>query len=119
GCEKVRDEQGNILPAVTQAGELNGDDVEAVEKVFAKSTLFDPVFKRLVGGGHDAHINKNGSVVADAADLALLQYPQETTLEHCGHRADFIKKDGAAIGLLEETLFVVDSAGKGASAMAK
>ena len=38
-------------------GQLDGDDVEAVEEVLAEAPVLDRAAQVGVGGGHDAHVD--------------------------------------------------------------
>jgi hypothetical protein len=51
---------------------------------------------------------------AEALDLLLLQGAQELGLGSEGHVADFVEQEGAVIGVLEQSHFVVGGAGEGA-----
>ena len=117
--EKVRDQQRDIIPPLAQARELDRNHVEPIVQVLTKSSFFDPLFQRLVGGRHHANVYMNGNVLTHAPDFPLLQNAQEPALEHRRHRADLIEKDGAPIGFLEQTLLIIDRAGERAAAMAK
>ena len=118
-AEKMRDEQRNVLAALADARQRDGNDVEPVVKVFAKRAVLDFLFEGFVGGGKDADVDVGGRVLADAADFAFLQHAQKAALQHGGHGADFIEENGAAIGFLEKPLLVIDRAGEGTFAMAE
>jgi hypothetical protein len=113
------DEEGDIVAAVTERGQLDGDDVEPVIEILAERAFLDSLFERFVGGGDHADVDVDGDVVADAADFAFLEDAQDPALEHGRHGTDFVEEDGAAVGLLEEALLVVDGAGEGAAAVAE
>ena len=52
-------------------------------------------------GHEDADVHADGFVSTDTLDLAFFQNAQELGLHGDGHVADFVKKQSAAIGLLE------------------
>src|SRR5438128_1884527 len=74
--KKVGDQEGDVLAPLAQARQWDWNHVEPVVKVFTKSAFFDPFLKGLVGGGHNADVHKKRSVIADAADFALLENAQ-------------------------------------------
>src|SRR5581483_11743272 len=117
--QEMGHKQGNVLAAFAQARQRDGDDVQTVIEVFAERAFLDLLFERLVGGGEDANVDVRGRVVANAADLAFLQDAEKTALQHRGHGPDFVEKDRAAIGLVEQTFFISDRTSKGAFTMAE
>jgi len=56
-----------------------------------------------VGGGDDPDIHLDESVAADAADLALLENPQELRLKGEGDVPHLIEEHGPPVGLLEQS----------------
>ena len=57
--EEVLRQQGNVFAAGAQRGQVHGDDVEAVEEVFAEAALAHLLAQIDVGGGDDAHVHLN------------------------------------------------------------
>ena len=55
--EKVCCQQGNVICALTQRGDLNGDDVEAEIKVFPEIVVGHFFSEIPVGGRDDTHIH--------------------------------------------------------------
>jgi hypothetical protein len=51
-------------------------NVQAVEQVLTEAPLFDGLCEIYVGGCNDPDVDGYGSVLADAADLALLDRAQ-------------------------------------------
>lgn len=118
-AEEMGDEHGDVVLAFAEGWHGDGDDVEAVEKVFAEATVADELLEVFVGGGEDADVDVDGEVVADAADFLFLEDAQEATLELGGHGTDFVEEEGAAVSVVEEAVLVGDSAGEGALTMAE
>ncbi len=111
---EMLDQQGDILAALAQGRQGDADDVEAVEEILAESAAADLVFQILVGGGDQAHIDLDVAGAAHPAEFALLQHAQQLDLHHRRQFADFIEKQGAAVGDLEEAGLLLDGAGEGA-----
>lgn len=64
--EVVIDEGLDILFAVTEGGEVDIDDVEAVEEVFAEGAVADHFFEVAVGGADEAEVHGDGGGAAEA-----------------------------------------------------
>ncbi len=60
--EEFLDEERDVFFAVAQGRDEEGDDVEAVEEVFAEVAAGDLLFEVLVGGGDDADVDVDGVV---------------------------------------------------------
>ncbi len=69
---EVLDEQGDIVLAVAQGREVDGDDVEPVVEVFAEAAGFDLLRQDLVRGGNHAGVDLDGDGAPDAFELTLL-----------------------------------------------
>ena len=78
-------------------------DIEAMEQVLAKPSFFDGANKILVRCRDDPHIYFDRNLSADAIELAFGKHAQQSSLQRRRHVANFVKKKGAAIGLLEST----------------
>jgi len=89
------------------------DDVDAVIEVFAKSALADGILELVIGGGDQADIDFDGAGAAEAHEGAFLEDAQDFGLHAGGHVTDFIQKNGATAGALEQALFAAAGIGKG------
>ena len=98
---EVLDEQGDIVGAVAQRRQDDGDDVEAVVEVIAESALADHRLEVAVRRRDDAHIDVNGFLTADAVEFLLLQDAQELDLQVLVELPDLVEEDRAAVGELE------------------
>jgi len=105
---EVRD----ILHAVAQRRDLDGDDVEAEEQVLAEFLALDAFLEVPVGGGDDADVDLDGAVAADAFEFAFLEDAQELGLDLGRDFADFVQEDGAVVGEFEAALALGDGAGE-------
>ena len=121
-CEEFAGEQRDVFLAVAQRRNEEGDDVEAVEEVFAEVAAGDLFFEVFIGGGDDAGVDVDGSAGADGIEALFVQSAQNLCLRLQAHVADFVEEEGAAIGALEgAALFgwLAGSTGTGAVAIAK
>src|SRR5581483_4111746 len=112
--EKVAGEQGDVFFAVAQRRDFDGDDAQAIVKVFAEAAFGDELFQVFVGGGDDADVHRNFFRAADGAHGALLERAQQLDLHGDAHLADFVEEDGAAVRAFEQAARVVRGAGEGA-----
>ena len=55
--QKGLGQQGHVAPALAQRRQLDGNDVEAVEEVFAEASGLHLGFEIPVGGCHHAHVH--------------------------------------------------------------
>ncbi len=98
---EVRRQNGDVLATLAQGRQMQPHHVEAVEEVLAKLAIFHSQQQVLVGGGHDADVDLDLLCAADALETALLEHAQELDLEVGGQLADFVEKQGAAVGEFE------------------
>ena len=100
--EQALDEQRDVLAAVAQSGDLDRDDVEAIEEILAERARARAFAEIAVGRGEDAHVDLALLVRADRADDAALEHVQELRLERGRHLAHLVEEQRAAVGLGEE-----------------
>ena len=99
--------QGNdVARALGQGQQTHAEGGNAVVQVFAEFALGDGFFQVFVGGGHDAHVQLDGGLSTQAGELTLLQHAQQLALQVHGHLADLVQEQGAALGLLKQTLLL-------------
>jgi len=63
-------------------------------------------------GGNDAYVDRGALRCADWAHHALLQHTQHLDLNGQRHVADFVEKQRAALGCLEQAFVVACGAGE-------
>src|SRR5579863_8909243 len=90
---EVLGEQRDVFAALAQRWQANLNHVEAIEQIFAESSLLNFFGQIFVGGRDDAHIDFNFLRAADAVETALLQDAQEIGLQLGRDVADFIEKN--------------------------
>ena len=100
-------------------GNLDRDDVEAVEQIFLELAVGDHLPQIAVGGGDDAHVDLLGPLGAERLELALLQHAQQLRLQRRAHRADLVEEDRAAVGQRELALLGRGRAREGAAHVAE
>ena len=91
---------------------VQGHHVEAEVKVFAERSVLVSRFKIAVGGGDHAHVDLNPLVAAHRTHFFFLQYAQQFGLQFQRQFADFVEKDRAAIGGLEQSLLRFQGSGE-------
>ena len=72
-----------------------------------------------VGGGDHADVHRAAPVLADAADLAFLQHPQQFDLHARRDLADLVEQERAPVRRLEQSGAVLRRPGEGARDVAK
>src|SRR6185503_2782641 len=92
--------------ALAQRRDADGDDVQPVVEVLAELAASDQALEVAVGGGDDADVDLAGLLVADPADLVLLEDAQEAGLHGEAGVGDLAEEEGAAVGHLEEAAAV-------------
>src|SRR5262249_33949163 len=111
GEEKVN-EKRNVFFALTQGREVDGDYVEPIEEVLAELALAHMLPKIDVGGSDDVDIDLYFVYAAQVHEFPVLKDAKNLALGIKAHGADFVEKEGAAIGNLEQAFFGCDSAGE-------
>jgi len=65
----------------SRAGQINGNDVNPVEKIFTELLVGDRLFQILVGGGDNADIDVDGFDASDTFKLFFLYDTEDFHLE--------------------------------------
>src|SRR5208283_6200677 len=98
-CNKDRD----IVLALAERRNAKTHDVEAIEKILAKTLGLDFGGEIAIGGGDDAEVRSALAEAADGTELLLLQDAKQFHLEIERQFTDFVKERGTAIGGIQET----------------
>ncbi len=117
--EEVFREEAYVFLALAQGGEMNPNDVETVEEIFAEFFADDFLLEIFIGGRHNTDVGADGLVAADAGEFGFLKDAQEFALGGEGHFSDFVQKEGAAVALLEASDALTVGAGEGTFFMAE
>ena len=78
--KNMTNQQGDVVHALTQGGDVQRDDIEAIVEIFPESACFDFFLKIETGRGQDADVNGDFTRSADTEKLFLLEDPQEFDL---------------------------------------
>jgi hypothetical protein len=97
----VANQDRHILRPIAQRGQTQRQHRQPVIQVQPKLAAAHPLGQVAVGGGHDPHIQTQLAAAADPHHDPLLQHPQQLGLHDQRQFADFVQKQGAALGLLE------------------
>ena len=94
-------QERNVLTALPQSRNLDGDHTQAVVEVFAKTTLGNLLFEVFVRCGDDADVHGGLFGAADRANLAFLENTVELYLHRQTHVANLVHKERSAVRRLE------------------
>ena len=110
--EELLDQRGDVLLAVAQRRNEEGDDVEPVEEVFAEVAAGDLLFEVLVGGGDDAHIDVDGMGGADREEALFVEGAEDLGLGLEAHVANLVEEERPTVGAFEGAALFGWSAGR-------
>src|SRR5262249_59464607 len=79
--------------------------IQAVKEVIAKSPGAHALLKIAIGRGDNANIHRNFSQAAQSIVRSAIKYAKQLDLSLWLQFADFVKKQRARIGKLEESRF--------------
>ena len=97
---------------IAERRQMNRDDVDAVEQVFAESSFRDHLGELLIRGRDDAHRPFELFDAAQTTELPLLQHAQKLHLHHLRHLADLVQEQRALFGRLDQPFLVRAGAGE-------
>src|SRR5262249_26039955 len=117
--DEVVDEEGDVLAALAEGRDHDGEDVDAVEKVLPEAAGLGLGVEVAVGGGEDADVDLDVAGVTQATEGLRLEEAEELDLEGEGELADLVEEEGAVVGLLEEPGAVDHGVGEGALLVAE
>src|SRR3972149_6968461 len=110
----MADQKWDVFLALPQGGQMNRNEVEAIEEVFAEAAVLDLVFEVLVGGRYQPHVYLDPLRAPDGLYLLFLEHAQEFHLRLPGHLGYLVKEEGPVAGDLEEPLLIDDGPREGA-----
>ena len=123
GAWDVLEQEGrqlrNVLWALAQAGQGDGEAGKPIVKILAEVSCLDLFRQISVGGTEDAYVGAENLVAANPPELAVLQHPQQLGLKLLGHLAHLVQEQGASVGQLEQALPVAHAPREGAALMAE
>jgi hypothetical protein len=71
----------DVLTALAQWRDFQGDDVQAVVKIFAEMAGGNGLFQMRVGGGDEANVHLDGAGAAETHEGAFFENAQELGLD--------------------------------------
>ena len=101
--QEFLDEERDVFLAIAERRHEEGDDVEAVEEVFAEVAAGDLFFEILVGRGDDSDVDVDGVRCSDGEEALFVECAQNLGLRLEAHVADFVEEERAAVGAFEGT----------------
>ncbi len=111
--EKVMSEGKDVFDSLAQRGDVERDDIEAVEEIFTENFRFNGFLHVPVGSGEKADIHLDRAGTADPFKFLFLDGAEEFRLEHEGDFSHFVEEKSSLIGKLEAASFSLESAGEG------
>ena len=94
-------QHGDVVTPLAQSRQAQADDVQAMEQVFTKRTVFNALLQILMRGSNHTDIGFDRRVAAHAVEVTIAQHTQQAGLQIERHVANLIEKQRAAIGLLK------------------
>ena len=79
--QEIVDEQRNVLPAVSQRWQIDGDDVQPVVEVLAEPALAHQRGQVAMSGGDHADVDLDRRFGSHRYHLVLLQRPKQPGLQ--------------------------------------
>src|SRR5258708_35935852 len=113
------EQRRNIFAPITQGGQRQMNDVQAMVKIFAEAAFADEREQFHVGSGDDADVDLDLLGATETHEFALLNYAQKLGLRFRADGGDFVEEDGSLIGYFEETFFGGNGTRKSAFDMAE
>lgn len=101
--QEVHGQVENILAALPQRRQSQGDHVEPEEEILAESSRLYFCLEVLVGSRDNAYVDGAWMAFAQPSYLALLKDSQQAHLRGGRDVADFVQKQGAVVGRFEQT----------------
>src|SRR5690348_7604738 len=93
--QEILHEHGNVFHAFAQRRHVDGDDIDAVVKIFAKITSQDFFFQVAIGGKHEPVIHLLVFLATDAAEGSVLKKLQKLGLNAGVEFTDFVEKESS------------------------
>ena len=112
-AQEVLAQQRDVVLALHQGRDLQGDHVDAVVEVLAEVAPLHFALQVLVGGGQDPEIHGDFRGAAHPHQGLFLEHPQQLDLHGGGHLADLVQEDGAAGGDLQQPFLHPPGPGEG------
>src|SRR5580700_4343865 len=113
GGEKIPDQKRDIVAALAQRGNRDGEDPQPVIEVAAELSRIDHFGEVAIRSGDEAHVDGNRSRTADALELLFLQSAQNLGLEFQGQVSHFIQEKSSLMSQLQASDLLRDCSREG------
>ncbi len=110
--EEMLYQQRDIFDPLAQRRQVNRDDAQAIEQVFAKGPGLDGFPQIAVAAGNDADVQLDAFLAAHLHEFPLLDHPQQLRLDVETQVGDFIEKEGPMIGQFKQTVLGLKGTGE-------
>jgi hypothetical protein len=94
-------QEGDVFAPVPEGRDVDGEDSEPVEEIFAEAALREGPGQVAIRGGEDPDVDLHGARAADALELTVLEDAKKLRLEVQGELADLVQEERPAVGELE------------------
>src|SRR5579875_3315675 len=112
-------QDGNIFRVLAQRGNIEGNDVEAVEEVLPEVSLLNLFLQVFVGGGDDAHVHHPIAAGADGCKPLFLDHAQHLRLSAYANIATTTEEECSAVCLFKLAGFILDGSSERAFQVAE
>lgn len=103
--QEVLHQQVDVAAALPERRDVQVDDVEPVEEVGPKPSLYHQFFEIPVGGCNEPGIDLLGCVRAYGLETLVLYHPEELALQRQGQICDLVEEERTAVGHGEFAFF--------------
>ena len=117
--EEEIDQQADVVAAVAQRRQVQLEHAEPVVQVLAEPLVADVLLQVLIRGGDHADVDAHFLRRPDRQKRMAFENPQQLGLAFERQLADFVEKQRAQVGLLEEADVVAIGAGERAGLVAE
>src|SRR3990172_3611095 len=112
-ADEVLYQKGDVVAALAQGGQRDGNHVQAVVQVLPEGALLHGLLQVPVGGGDDPDVDLDGPGAPHPLDLPLLEGPEDLGLQVQPHGAHLVQKQAPPRGQLELPHLGGDGPGEG------
>ncbi len=105
-------ESRQVFLSFPERRDANWEDIESIKQITPELSFLTKLSHVFIGRRDDAYINGDIVLAADALENAFLNDVEQLDLNRLADRADFVQKDGPAVGQFKLAQLAPDSAGK-------
>src|ERR1700741_649022 len=99
--EEIFDEIGNVVPALAERRQRDGDHIDAIKKIGAKSATRDFLLQQAVGGTDHSSVQLLFFVIANSGEMAVLKDVKQFCLQTGIEFGNLIQKKCSALRHLD------------------